>query len=144
MIRKLMVALALLASFWLPNAWADKPFAEHKLVLQITDMDPSKHELVLNVATNVAKHYGPDKVDIEIVAFGPGLRLMFEESNHSDRINGLVENAGVRFAGCSNTVRNMAKKLGHPPALNSNVTVVPAGAVRIMELVNQGYTLIKP
>ncbi len=38
-----------------------KPFAEKHVVLQISDMDPSKQTLVLNVANNVLKHYGPDR-----------------------------------------------------------------------------------
>ena len=121
----------------------DKPFAEKKVVLQISDNDPFKQTLVLNVANNLLKHYGPDKVDVEIVAFGPGLRLLFADNSNASRIQGLADN-GVRFAACSNTVRNMGKKLGHPPALNPNSTKVAAGVVRIIDLVDQGYQLIKP
>ena len=51
----------------------DKPFAEQKVVLQISDADPTKQTLVLNVASNLVKAYGQDKVDVEIVAFGPVL-----------------------------------------------------------------------
>ena len=58
-------------------AQEEKPFAEHKFVLQISDMDPSKQTLVLNVASNILKAYGQDQADVEIVAFGPGLRLLF-------------------------------------------------------------------
>ena len=75
---------------------ADKPFAEQKVVLQISDADPTKQTLVLNVANNLIKHYGPDKVDVEIVAFGPGLRLMFDDNHNKGRISGLTDN-GVRF-----------------------------------------------
>ena len=122
----------------------DKPFAEHKVVLQISDNDPTKQTLVLNVANNLIKAYGgPDKVDVEIVAFGPGLRLMFDDNGNKGRINGLTEN-GVRFAACGNTRKKMTKQLGKAPTLNSNATVVPAGVVRIIELVDEGYTLVKP
>ncbi|WP_419604286.1 hypothetical protein [Thiolapillus sp.] len=48
----------------------DKPFAEKHVVLQISDPNPFKQTLVLNVANNLIKHYGQDKIDIEIVAFG--------------------------------------------------------------------------
>ncbi len=121
----------------------DKPFAEHKVVLQISDMDPSKQTLVLNVASNLLKAYGPDKVDIEIVAFGPGLRLMFADNVNAGRIEGLGEQ-GVRFSACSNTYRKMTSLLGQEPALNARATRVSAGVVRILELVDQGYVLIKP
>ena len=83
LIGLLLGLFTLLAGFGLSTAsaqTADKPFADVKVVLQISDNNPFKQTLVLNVANNLIKHYGPDKVDIEIVAFGPGLRLLFEEN----------------------------------------------------------------
>ena len=47
-------------------------------------------------------------------------------------------------AACANTVANMGKKLGHDPALNEHAKIVPGGIVRIKELVDQDYTLVKP
>lgn len=120
-----------------------KDFADTKVVLQISDSDPFKQTLVLNVANNLIKHYGPDSVEIEIVAFGPGLRLLFVENANKGRIQSLASN-GVRFAACNNTVTNMSKKLGHPPALNKNAVTVSAGVVRILDLESQGYKVIKP
>ena len=138
------LVLVLLASVvFHTNAAEDKPFAEHKVVLQISDADPTKQTLVLNVASNLIKAYGTDKVDVEIVAFGPGLRLMFDDNHNKGRISGLNDN-GVRFAACGNTRKKMTQALGKEPALNSNATVVPAGVVRIIDLVNKGYILVKP
>jgi uncharacterized protein len=123
---------------------ADKPFAEHKVVLQISDDDPAKQTLVLNVASNVINHYGADKVDVEIVAFGPGLRLLFAENANAGRIGTLAESSGVRFSACENTIAAMGRQLGHDPALNPRAAHVAAGVVRIVDLTDQGYTLIKP
>lgn len=125
-------------------AEGEKPFAEHKIVLQISDDDSAKQTLVLNVANNLIKYYGVDKVDIEIVAFGPGLRLLFAENVNAERIDSLVDNSGVRFAACKNTVAAMTNALGHAPALNSRAKPVDAGIVRIVELTGQGYTLVRP
>ena len=138
----LLVVLASMV-FQTYAATEDKPFAEQKVVLQISDADPTKQTLVLNVASNLIKAYGPDKVDVEIVAFGPGLRLMFDDNHNKGRISGLTEN-GVRFAACGNTLKKVSKNLGRTPALNSNASEVPAGVVRIVDLVNQGYILVKP
>ncbi len=142
----LRCALAvLLTAAILPAASAqdEKPFADQKFVLQISDMDPDKQTLVLNVAGNILKAYGQDQADVEIVAFGPGLRLLFAENSNAGRIQSLVE-SGVRFAACSNTINNMTNTLGRAPDINSNATVVPGGIVRIKELVDMGYTLVKP
>jgi len=119
------------------------PFAEKHVVLQLTDDDTQKQTLVLNVATNLIKHYGPDKVDIEIVAFGPGLRLMFAENANATRIQGLAQQ-GVHFAACENTIAKMTSILGKEPVLNDNAVRVNAGVVRILDLVDEGYTLVRP
>lgn len=124
-------------------AQEEKPFAEQKFVLQISDMDPSKQTLVLNVAGNILKAYGQDQVDIEIVAFGPGLRLLFKDNNNSDRIDGLAS-SGVRFFACENTVNNMSNTLGEPIKINSHASSGKGGIVRIKELTDKGYLLVKP
>ena len=120
-----------------------KPFAEHKFVLQISDMDPFKQTLVLNVAGNIMKHYGQDNTEVEIVAFGPGVRLLFDGNSNSSRIQTLSDNT-VRFFACSNTVKNMSKKLGHQLGLNGHASSGKGGIIRIKELVDQGYILVKP
>ncbi|HHJ16586.1 MAG TPA: hypothetical protein ENJ80_07805 [Gammaproteobacteria bacterium] len=135
----LMLGLSL-SSF---TASAAGEFAEQKIVLQISDPNPFKQTLVLNVAGNILRHYGQDRVAIEIVAFGPGLRLLFAENANKGRIQSLVD-SGVRFSACKNTIRNMGKKLGHPPELNPNAVPVTAGVVRIVDLMDKGYKLIKP
>ncbi|HFD79981.1 MAG TPA: hypothetical protein ENK05_06270 [Gammaproteobacteria bacterium] len=122
----------------------DKPFAEKKVVVQLSDQDAYKQTLVLNVASNLIKYYGPDRVDVEIVAFGPGLRLLMADNSNSGRIANLSENSGVRFSACSNTLKKYTRKLGRKPELNSHSQPVDAGVVRIIELVEQGYILIKP
>jgi len=120
-----------------------KPFAEKRVVLQISDPNPFKQTLVLNVASNLLKHYGQDNIDIEIVAFGPGLRLLMEGNSNQARIAGL-NSSGVQFAACKNTIAGFTKKLGHAPELVPQATPVSAGVVRILDLTSQGYTLVKP
>ena len=138
----LLVLCALIAPQSLP-AQEEKPFAEQKFVLQISDMDPSKQTLVLNVAGNILKAYGQDQVDIEIVAFGPGLRLLFEGNANESRIDGLAA-SGVRFFACQNTIENMSNTLGQRVKINSHASSGKGGIVRIKELVDQGYMLAKP
>jgi intracellular sulfur oxidation DsrE/DsrF family protein len=121
----------------------DKPFAEHHVVLQISDADPDKQTLVLNVANNLLKYYGPDLIALEIVAFGPGLRLLLADNANLERIDGLAAD-GVRFSACENTIKAFTKALGKAPKLNPHAIPVTAGVVRIIDLVGKGYVLIKP
>jgi hypothetical protein len=137
-----LVCLGSSAQLW--AAPAEKPFAEKKVVLQISDEDASKQTLVLNVASNLIKFYGPDRVDVEIVAFGPGLRLLFADNSNAGRVDNLAENSGVRFSACMNTMKKVTQNLGYEPKLDANAGQVQAGVVRILELVSDGYVLIKP
>lgn len=139
----LWVLLACAAALGHANAADEKPFAEHKVVLQISDNDPAKQTLVLNVANNLLKAYGVDKVDVEIVAFGPGLNLLLADNANASRIDGLAS-SGVRFAACQNTLAAMTKELGKEPALNPRAVKVSAGVVRIIELTGKDYILIRP
>lgn len=138
----LMAALVMSLLFPFASVQA-ADMAEKKVVLQISDGTPEKQELVLNVANNLLKYYGPDKVKLEIVAFGPGLRLLFADNANNVRLQGL-DASNVRFSACENTVATMTKQLGHAPVLTKQAVSVPAGVVRIMELTSQGYTLIRP
>ena len=142
---KAFALFALLASpfFGSQAIAADKSFADAKVVLQISDPNPFKQTQVLNVAANLIKHYGQDSVKVEIVAFGPGLRLLFAENANKGRISSLA-GAGVTFSACANTTKKMTKLLGHKPALNSKAVTVGAGVVRIIDLVKKGYILVKP
>src|SRR3977135_1402907 len=74
----------------------DKPFAEHRIVLQLSDNDPKKQGLVISVAYNLLKFYDPDKVAIEVVTFGPGIDLLRPENTNRKLVESLVAH-GVRF-----------------------------------------------
>jgi intracellular sulfur oxidation DsrE/DsrF family protein len=144
--RSAMLAIPLLVLAMGAQAEAphDKSFAEHRLVLQISDSDPAKQNLVLNVANNAIQHYGPEKIDVEIVAFGPGLSLLFADNPQASRIEGLATESGVRFAACANTIAAVTRMHGTAPELNPRAVPVGPGVVRILDLTAEGYTLITP
>lgn len=121
-----------------------KPFATHHIVLQISDGSAAKQALVLNVAGNLMRYYGADKLDLEVVAFGPGLRMLLNDNVNRTRIRALAKNYDVKFDACHNTLNTFTRKLGYTPKLVPEATVVPAGAARIVQLVSHGYVLMRP
>jgi uncharacterized protein len=121
----------------------DKPFAEHKIVLQLSDSDPHKQALVLSVAYNLLKAYDPDKVAIEVVAFGPGIDLLRSESNNRARVESLIAQ-GVRFDVCENTVDTVERETGKRPEIIPAATPVQVGVGQILLLTENGYTLVRP
>lgn len=119
-----------------------KPFAEKHVILQLSDQ--ANEAVVLDTANNLIKHYGgPDLVDIEIVAFGKGVRLLYAGNEHEVRIASLVEN-GVRFYICQNTLDTM-ERLNHvTPEINPAAIRVQAGVAHIIDRVDDGFILVKP
>lgn len=141
--KSLVLLVSLVLMFPLHAADADAPFGKEKYVLQISDGSKDKQTLILNVAANLKKNYGEDNVVIEIVAFGPGLKLLFADNNNEDRIFGLAEK-NVRFSACAATIKKIEVKSGAEPELHIKSEVVPGGVIRLAELVRQGYVLIRP
>lgn len=128
-------------------AWAqndDKPFAEAHIILQVSDGDAEVQARVISVANNLIKHYGgPDFVDIEIVAFGPGLSLLFPENVQRERIESL-QASEVRFVSCLNTVATIERKTGKRPDLIENTIPVQTGVAYLVERTADGYVVIRP
>lgn len=121
----------------------DKPFAEHFLALQLSESDPRRQRLVLSVASNILKFYEPDKVAIEVVAFGPGISLLFEESEFRPLVDSLVSQ-GVKFDVCGNTLDTVERETGKRPKTNPNAKEVGTGVAQLMSLAEGGYTLVRP
>ncbi len=122
---------------------ADKPFAEHRLVLQLSDREPQKQALVLSVANNLLTHYGPDKIAIEVVAFGPGIDLLRAVSPNRAKVDSLVSQ-GVIFDVCMNTVDTIERETGNKVDINPKAVRVQVGVGQILALTEKGYTLVRP
>jgi len=121
----------------------DKPFAEHKIVLQLSDNDPRKQALVISVANNLLKFYDPDKVAIEVVAFGPGIDLLRSENPSRKLVESLIAQS-VRFDVCLNTVDTIERETGRRPDIIPAATPVQVGVGQILLLTENGYTLVRP
>lgn len=120
-------------------------FAEpaHKVVIQVSTDDARTQNIALNNAVNVQKHYGIDNIDIEIVAYGPGLGLLTMKSKQAERVSSLsMQN--ITFSACGNTMKKVEKKTGKKPVLIDGVKVVAAGVSRIIDLQEIGYSYIRP
>jgi intracellular sulfur oxidation DsrE/DsrF family protein len=140
--RAVTVAAVLLSPAAAQSPLPDKPFADHHLVLQLSDRAPDKQALVLSVAYNLLKAYGPDRIAIEVVAFGPGIDLLRAESHSRPLVDSLVAQ-GVQFDICMNTVDTLERE-GKHVNINPKAVKVQVGVERILQLTEKGYTLVRP
>ena len=114
--------------------------AKSRVVIQVSDNDPAKWNLALNNAKNMQADLGAANVEIEIVAYGPGIGMLKADSVVGNRI-GEALGSGVKVAACENTMRG--QKLQKADMLGG-IAFVGAGVVEIMQKQQQGYAYLRP
>ena len=134
----LLTALSLAAG--VAPAAAQAPATQNRVVMQVSDNDPGKWNLALNNAKNLQADLGAKNVDIEIVAYGPGIGMLKADSAVGNRI-GEALSSGVRIEACENTMRG--QKLDKADML-AGIGYVQAGVVEIMQKQQQGWAYLRP
>ena len=135
-----IVAFALLAGAAPLHALAQAPAAKQRLVIQVSDAEPGKWKLALSNARNVQQDLGADNVEIEIVAYGPGIDMLHADSEASPGVIQAMTD-GVKVVACENTMRN--RKLKRED-MQGGIGYVGAGVVEIMQKQRQGWSYIRP
>lgn len=110
------------------------------VVIQVSEADPAKWQMALINARNVQKAYRDQKIGVEIVAYGPGLKMLRSDSSVAAGLEEAHRN-GVKLLACGNS---MTMSRTTPDQLNRAVGIVPAGVVEIMERQKEGYAYVRP
>lgn len=79
-------------------------------------------------------------VDIEIVAYGPGIGMLTLESQVGARIDDAL-GKGIKVVACQNTMRKAGLKVRD---MLAKIGYVPSGVVEIMKKQKQGYAYLRP
>jgi intracellular sulfur oxidation DsrE/DsrF family protein len=111
-----------------------------KLLIQMSEADPAKWNMALNNAKNVQDELGAANVDIEIVAFGPGIHMIKFDSAANSRVSEAMK-AGIAIVACENTLRNL--KISKSDII-AGASYVPAGVVQIMRRQGEGWSYVRP
>ena len=77
--------------------------AQEKVVIQVSDAGPAKWNLTLNNAKNIQDAVGKNNVDIEIVAFGPGIEMLKRQSEVGSKIDKALAD-GISIPGPNATI----------------------------------------
>lgn len=137
-------AVAMLMSIATQGVFADQTLANHKVVIQSSNSDPELQGLALVIASNLQKHYGMDNVEIEVVGYGPGFGILTKGNPNEQKVVNLIAQ-DVKFSACEGTMKFIASQnKGKMPDLIKGVGTVPDGAVRVIELQEQGYSYLYP
>ncbi len=128
-----------LTGFVISAQAADKT-GKPSAVIQVSENNPAIWNLALNNAKNIQQEMGKENVNIEIVAYGPGINMLKFDSEVAPRLKEADAN-GVALLACGNTMKN--QKLTEKD-LDSHIKVVPAGVIEIMNKQREGWAYIKP
>ena len=111
-----------------------------KVVVQMSEADPAKWNLALNNVRNLQVDLGAANIDIELVAYGPGIGMLKADSAVGNRVEEALA-AGVKVLACENTMRGA--KLTSADML-TKVGLVPSGVVEITQRQMQGWAYLRP
>lgn len=136
--KKNLMGLVLATTMAASSAWAAGP--QDRMVIQVSDGDPKKWNLALNNARNAFNDLGKDNVQIEIVAYGPGIGMLKMEAVTAGRVEEAIK-SGISIVACENTMT--AQKLVKDD-MNDSISYVPAGVVQLMRRQQEGWAYIRP
>jgi intracellular sulfur oxidation DsrE/DsrF family protein len=144
-----LATIALLSITFAGSAIAAEGKAHH-VVFHVDQNDPDVMNQTLNNATNVIEYYRGknEDVDVDVVTYGPGLNMLRADTSPvQDRIKRLKEAVlpgKIQFSACNVTKTAMEKKEGHAISIVPEASIVPSGAVHLMELQEQGWSYLRP
>lgn len=134
-------ALLLAAGVAAPAAAADSrltPDGRIPVVFHVTNKDPLMWNQSLNNAANYQQAMGKDKVLIEIVVNGPGIKMLLADSEVESRVTAALTN-GVKIVACEQTMKGA--KLTKNDMI-PGIGYVPGGIVEVVDRQREGWAYV--
>jgi uncharacterized protein len=132
------VLLAVLLCLFAASGFSQQ--GKQKVIFQVSDADPAKWNLALNNARNVQQDLGKKNVQIEIVAYGPGLGMLKAESKVADRLAQALD-GNIALLACENTMANTKVNRSE---MYGGIAYVKAGVTHLMKRQQEGWAYIRP
>lgn len=138
--RTVCLVFSAFFAFVLPFGALAQQAAKQKVIFQVSDADPAKWNLALNNAKNVQAELGKQNVQIEIVAYGPGLGMLKADSKVEARLAQALDDS-VGLIACENTMFNTKTTKAD---MYSGISYVTAGVTHLMKRQREGWAYIRP
>jgi intracellular sulfur oxidation DsrE/DsrF family protein len=136
----LLLAGASLLAASLPGlVLAQSAAPKNRAIFSVTENDPARWNLILNNMHAIAEGVDGEGIEIELVAYGPGVSMLKGDSSVKQRIGDALK-AGVKINACQNTMHS--QKLV-PADMLPEIGYVPAGVVEVMRKQQQGWAYIR-
>lgn len=129
------LSLAVLAT---ADARAQPVAGKERVVIQVSTPEQKLWNQALNYLDNLREIYGPENVELELVALGLGIGVLKMESTQGPRIADALK-GGVHVSACEVTMRR--QKLKRDDML-PNIGYVPAGLGQIIKRQREGWAYV--
>lgn len=116
--------------------WGNGPF---RVLLEVNQNDLGTWKVTISNLATMEKVVGMDTAHAEVIAWGPGLKMLLKNSPVAKNIQSLSM-YGIKFAACHQTMLAMHIDKSQ---LASGVVVVPGAIGEIVKRHNEGWTEIK-
>jgi len=113
--------------------------AKNRALFQVTDDDPARWNLILNNVRAIREGVGSEGIEIEIVAYGPGIQTLKDDSSVKQRLAEAMK-AGAKVNACQNTMNSMNLS---PADMLPEIGYVPSGVVEVMRKQQHGWAYIR-
>lgn len=120
-------------------AQTSAPGPKNRALFQVTDNDPARWNMILNNMQNLREGVAGEPVEIELVAYGPGVSMLKADSSVRERIAAAVR-SGVKVNACQHTMAGMRLT---PADMLGEIGYVPSGVVEVMRKQQQGWSYIR-
>jgi intracellular sulfur oxidation DsrE/DsrF family protein len=138
-LRNILAFLVLGCTFLSLPLSASAQAKAHRVLFAVTSPDEADWHLAMGNMRNLISGLAPETVEIEVVAFGPGLSIVKKGSIVETEIKAL-QAKNVKFVACQNAMRAQHVTVED---LLQDVGTVPAGIVEVVTKQEQGWTYIK-
>lgn len=115
--------------------------AKPRLLIHVSEDERARWNMALGNAKNAQDEVGgPGKIDIEIVANGPGVLMLKNNSKIAGQL-GEATKSGVKIVACEHSMQGLklAKSDMHP-----GVGYVPAGIMELTNRQHEGWAYVRP
>ena len=135
--KRFMIALLLLISFG-ATAFAAEGAVSEGVVVQANGRDAADFKRALILASNM--HEVLTKAKFEIVVYGPSVKLLGVFSDEQPLIQ-KVQGEGIKIIACGRSLISEQLQEGD---MAPGISVVPYGAVHIVNREKEGWQYIRP
>lgn len=115
---------------------------KYRVVLQVSENSIDRLNQALNNASNLQHEFGPDNIDVEIVAFGDAVKTLkyYAPIPIGDKVEELTTE-GVRIVVCEIAMRSHKLR---PSDMLQQVRYVTSGVAEIVEKQHEGWAYVRP